>query len=121
MKVLTDTLYKEHCDLYTEIYGSIAVNSCQIELAQKDITLLSGVSIIVYKADKRTGVESTKFISYNLSVGTYSIGNFNAKIMVVILQKRQEWEPPQIKDLRLVIPNDYTFMASNTIFIALGI
>ena len=121
MKILTDTLYKEHCDLYTEIYGSIAVNSCQIELAQKYITLLSGVSIIVYKAGKRTGVESIKFISFNLSVGTYSIGNFNAKIKVVILRKRQEWEPPQIKDLRLVVPDDYTFMASNTIFIALGI
>ena len=28
-------------------------------------------------------------------------------------------EPPQIKDLRLVTPEDYTFMASNTIFYAL--
>ena len=35
------------------------------------------------------------------------------------LQQRQDWEPPQIKDLRLVIPKDYTFMADNTIFIAL--
>ena len=34
---MTYTLYKEHCDLYTEIHGSIDVNSCQIELAQKDI------------------------------------------------------------------------------------
>ena len=41
MKVLTFVLYKEHCDLYTEIHGSIAVNSCQIELPQKDIILLS--------------------------------------------------------------------------------
>ena len=35
MKVLTYTSYKEHCELYTKIHGSIAVNSCQIELAQK--------------------------------------------------------------------------------------
>ena len=41
MKVLTFVLCKEHCDLYTEIHGSIAVNSCQIELPQKDIILLS--------------------------------------------------------------------------------
>ena len=54
MKVLTYTLYKEHCQLYTEIHGSIAVNSCQIELAQKDIILLSNASIIVYKTGKRT-------------------------------------------------------------------
>ena len=121
MKVLTYTSYKEHCDLYTEIHGSIAVNSCQIELAQKDIILLSKVSIIVYKAGKRTGVENTKFISFNLSAGTYSIDDFNAKIKVVILQQRQDWEPPQIKDLKLVIPEDYTFIASNNIFIALGI
>ena len=52
MKVLTHTLYKEHCELYAEIHGSIAVNSCQIELAQKYIILLTNVSIIVYKAGK---------------------------------------------------------------------
>ena len=68
MKVLTYTSYKEHCDLYTEIHGSIAVNSFQIGLAQKDIILLSKISIIVYKAGKITDVENTKFISFNLSV-----------------------------------------------------
>ena len=109
MRVLTYTLYKEHCDLYTEIHGSIAVNSCQIELAQKDIILLSNVSIIVYRASKRAGVENNKFISFSLSVGLYSIDNFNTKIRVAILQQRQDWEPPQIKDLRLVIPKHYTW------------
>ena len=121
MKVLTYTSYKEHCDLYTEIHGSIAVNSCQIELAQKDIILLSNASIIVYRTGKRTSVENNKFIHFNLSAGTYSIDDFNVKIKVAILQKRQDWEPPQIKDLKLVIPEHYTFIASNTIFIALGI
>ena len=121
MKVLTYTLYKEYCELYTEIHGSIAVNSCQIELAQKDIILLSNASIIVYRTGKRTSVENNKFIHFNLSAGTYSIDDFNAKIKVAILQERQDWEPPQIKDLKLVIPEDYTFMASNAIFITLGI
>ena len=121
MKVLTYTLYKEHCELYTEIHGSIAVNSCQIELAQKDIILLSNASIIVYRTGKRTSVENNKFIHFNLSAGTYSIDDFNAKINAAILQQRQDWEPPQIKDLKLVIPEHYTFMADNTIFIALGI
>ena len=37
MKLLTYTSHKEHCDLYTEIHGLIAVNCCQIGLAQKDI------------------------------------------------------------------------------------
>ena len=120
MKVLTYTSYKEHCDLYTEIHGSIPVNICQIGLVQKDIILMSKVSIIVYKAGKRTGVENTKFISFSLSAGTCSIDDFNAKIKVAVLQQRQDWEPPQIKDLRLVIPKDYTFMADNIIFIVLG-
>ena len=40
MKVLTYTSYKEHCDPYTKIHGLVAVNSCQIEFAQKDIILL---------------------------------------------------------------------------------
>ena len=121
MKVLTYTSYKEHYDLHTEIHGSIAVNSCQIELAQKYIIVLSEVSIVIYKAGKRTGVENTKFIHFNLSAGTYSIDDFNAKVKISILQQRQDWEPPQIKDLKLVIPEDYTFMASNNFFIALGI
>ena len=107
--------------LYTEIHGSIAVNSCQIELTQKDIILLSEVSIVIYKAGKRTGVENDKFIHFNHSTGTHSIDDFNVKIKVAILQQRQDWEPPQIKDLRLVIPEDYTFIVSNNIFIALGI
>ena len=121
MKVLTYTSFKEHCDLYTEIHGSIAVNSCQIELTQKDIILLSEVSIVIYKAGKRTGVENDKFIHFNHSASTHSIDDFNAKIKVAILHQRQDWEPPQIKDLRLVIPEDYTFIVSNNIFIALGI
>ena len=50
MKVLTYTLYKEHSELYTESHDSIALKSCQIELAQKDVILLSSVSVIFYKA-----------------------------------------------------------------------
>ena len=121
MKVLTYILYKEHYGLYIEIHGSIAVNNCHIELAQKDIILISNVSLIIYKAGKLTGVENNKLIHFNLSAGTYSFDGFNAKIRVVVLQKRQDWEPPQIKDLELVIPEDYTFMAPNIIFIALVI
>ena len=70
MKGLTYTSYKEHCDLDTKIHGSIAVSTCQIELTQKYIILLSEVSIMIYKAGKRTGVENTNFIHFNLSAGT---------------------------------------------------
>ena len=76
---------------------------------------------MIYKAGKRTGVESDQFIHFNLSAGTYSVDDFNAKIKVAILQQRRDWEPPQIKNLKLIIPEDYTFIASNNFFIALGI
>ena len=88
MKVLTYTSYKEHCDLYTEIHGSIVVNGCQVVLSQKDIILLAKVSIIVYKTGKRTGVANTKFLSFNLSPVTYSIDDFNARIKMAILRQR---------------------------------
>ena len=81
MKVLTYTSCKEYCDLYTEIHGSIAANSSQIEL---DIILLSNATIVIYKASKRTGVENNKFIPFNLSAATYAIDDFNAKINVPI-------------------------------------
>ena len=100
---------------------SITVNSCQIELAQKDIILISNVYIIAYKAGKGTSVENNTFILFNFSVGTYSIDDFNTKIRTAVLQQRKDWEPPQIKDLKLTIPEHYTSMASSTIFIALGI
>ena len=112
MKVLTDTSYKELYELYTEIHGSIAVNSCQIRLAERDIILLDSVSVIFYKAGAHTGVENNRFIKFSISAGPYSIDNFNAKIKEAVSQQRQDWEPPQIKDLRLVIPQYYTFMAS---------
>ena len=115
MKVLTYTSYKEHWDLYTVIHDSIAVNSCQIELPQKDIILLSEISIVIYKGGKRTAVENDKFIHFNLilTAGTYLIDDFHEKIKGAILQQRQNWEQPQIKDLQLVIPEGYTFIASN--------
>ena len=121
MKALTYISCKEHCDLYTEIHGSIAVNSYQIGLAQKDIILPSSVSVIFYKTGARTGVENNRFIKFSISTGTYSIDGFKAKIKVAVLQERQDRVPPQIKGLKLVIPEYYTFMASSIFFIALGI
>ena len=120
MKVLTYISYKEHFKLYTEIYDSIAVNNCQIGLARKDIILLSDIAVILYKAGLRTDVED-RHIKLTLSAGAHSIDDFIAIVKVVVLPERQDWEPPQVKDLKLVIPEHYKFMASNTFFIALGI
>ena len=40
---------------------------------------------------------------------------------VAVLQERQDWVPPQSKDLTLVIPEHYIFMDFNIFFVALGI
>ena len=79
MKILTYALYKEHCELYIEIHGSNAVTNCHIERKQKDIVLLSNVSVILYKAASHTGVENNRFIKFKLASGTYSTDDFNEK------------------------------------------
>ena len=101
MKVLTYTSYKEHYGLYTEIHGSIAVNSCQIELPQKDIILLSSISVILYKAGAHTGVENNRFIKFSLSAGTYSTDDFNAKIKAAVLQQRLDWVHLKLKIFKI--------------------
>ena len=89
MRVLTYKSYKEHWDLYTAIHGSLAVNICQIGLAQKDIILLSSIFVIFYKAGARIGTENNRFIKFSISPGTYSIDDFNVKIKEAVLQERQ--------------------------------
>ena len=64
-------------------------------------------------------MEYNRFIKFNISESTYSIDDFNVKIRVAALKERQHWVQPQIKDLKLVIPEHYIFMASNIFFIAL--
>ena len=86
MRVLTYRSYKEHCDLYTEIHGSITVNSYLIELAQKDIILLSTPPMITYKAGTTHGVENRNLIHSSIPAGTYSIDNFNTKIKEFVLK-----------------------------------
>ena len=119
MKVLTYTSYKEYCELYVEIHNSIAVNGCQIEFAQKYSILLPNVSVIFYMASSRIGVENNRFIKFGISAVTYSIDNFNTKIKEAVSQQRLNWEPPQINNLKLVIPQCYTFMASNIFLLRL--
>ena len=92
MKVLTYTSCNEHCDLYSKIHGSIAVNSCQIELAQKDIILLSNPPIITYKAGTPNGVEN--LVRSSTPAGTFSIDDFNTKIKEFVLLPGKDWEPP---------------------------
>ena len=47
------------CELYTKIHGLIAVTSCQIGLARKDIILLldtAVITMVLYKAGSHAGM-----------------------------------------------------------------
>ena len=65
--------------------------------------------MIFYRAGAVTGIADT-----------YSIEKFNTKAKVVVLDQRQDWKVPEIKNSNLVAPEHYTFMASNSLFIVLG-
>ena len=106
MKVLTYASYKEHCELRTEIHDVITVNSCQKDPARK---LISDTAVMLYRAGSRKGVEN-RYIKFTLSAGTYSIDDLNRNIKAAVLQRTQDWKEPQIKDLKLVILEHYTFM-----------
>ena len=87
MKVLTYTSYKEHYDLYTEIHGSIAVNSCQAGLFKKDKILLEDNKLFKYsysKASSSVVFKLDDYIEFTLSSGSYSIDESNEKIKAAV-------------------------------------
>ena len=123
MKVLTYTSYKEHSDLYTKTHGSIAINDCRKGLFKKDKILLEDNKLFKSSYSKASSSEIFNlddYIQFTLSSGTYLIDDFNGKVKAAVLQQKQNWNPPHIKILKLVMPENYTFTADNNFFIALG-
>ena len=87
MKVLAYISYKKHCDLYTEIHGSIAVNSCQVVLFKKDKILLEDNELFKYSYSKASSSGVFKlddYIEFTLSSGTYLVDEFNEKIKAAV-------------------------------------
>ena len=92
MRVLTYTSYREHCDLYTEIHGSIAISNCHMGLFKKDKILLEGNKLFKHSYSKASssGVFNLDdYIQFTLSSGTYSIDDFNKKIKAAVLQQKR--------------------------------
>ena len=119
MKVLTYKSYEEHWELYTESHDSIAVNGCLIDLFKKDKIVLGDTILIKYSKSSSSGTfDLGDYIQFNLSAGTYSVDNFNAKIKAAVLRQKQKWDAPQIKDLKLIKQENYAFTADNKFFIA---
>ena len=78
MKVLTYTSYKEHCKLYTEIHGSIAISDCQIRLFKKGKILLEDNILMKYSKSSPSGTfRLDDYIQFTLSSATYSVDDFN--------------------------------------------
>ena len=79
---MTYTSYKEHCDLYTEYHGSIAINNCQIGLFKKDKILLEDNKLFKYsylKASSSGVFNLDDYVQFNLSSDTYSIHDLKKK------------------------------------------
>ena len=106
---MTYTSYKEHYELYTEIHGPFAVNSCQIELAQKDVILLSSISVIFMEL-----VNALVWKRKNLSNLVY----LQALIQLMILTQKPV---AVLQERQLHIPEHYIFIASDILFITLAI
>ena len=109
---MTYTSYKEHCELYTEIHGSIVVNDCQIGLFKKDKILLEDNILMKCSKSSPSGTfVLDDYIQFTLSSATYSIDDFNAKIKAAVLRQRQNRNATQIRNL--VVPENYAFAANN--------
>ena len=73
----------------------------RFEFSQKDIILLSRAPIITYKGGKPTSVENRNLIYSSIPACTIQFA--------ILIQKSKDWEPPQIKDLKLVYQNTIHF------------
>ena len=61
------------------------------------------------------------YIQFTLSSGTYLINDFNKKNQGSgFTEKKKNWNTPHIKNLKLVMPENYAFTADNNFFIVLG-
>ena len=83
--------------------------------------MLEGDTLLKYSKSSASGpFNLSDYVQYTFQAGTYSVNDFNTKIKAAVLQKKQNWSAPQIKDLKLIIQENYGFTAFNKFFIGLG-
>ena len=73
-----------------------AANSCQIELAQKYLILLSKAPVITSKAGKPTSIENRNLIHSTIPACTYSNDNFNKKSRNLSYNKDKTGNHPKL-------------------------
>ena len=68
-------------------------------------------NIHILRHRHRVSFKLDDYIEFTLSSGTYSIDVFNKEIRAAVLQQKQNWNSPHIKNLQLVVPENYAFIA----------
>ena len=63
--------------------------------------------MILCRTGTRVGVQDVH-IKFTQSLSTYSIDDCNEKVKVTVIQQKQDWAGPEIKDSELLIPKYHT-------------
>ena len=80
MTVVTYTSNQENCELYTKIYGSIAINDCQIGIFKKEKILLEDNILMKYSKSSPSGTFGLDdYIQFTLPSATCSMNDFISK------------------------------------------
>ena len=120
MAILEFTRFSHKNTLYKPLYGgTIAVHSCKITFDDSEkITFLNDFQIR-YLVSKRL-VPKNNDVKIKLSAGTYTSSQFN--IIMKNALKEDHWILPEInKDYKLIIPENFTFIAIKPFYDILGI
>ena len=115
------TKFKHINPVYTPLNrGSIAVHSCKITFENTEVIKLDRDYQIVYSISKRlVSSKDESQVKILLTKATYSINQFNN--MVKNSLKGDQWIPPEIKDYKLIIPENFTFIATQAFYDLLGV
>ena len=71
--------------------------------------------MVLCKASLCDDVEDIQ-VKFTLSASIYPIDHFDEKFKVTAFQHRKGWQTLHIKNIKLVIPEPYTYMTSNSSF-----
>ena len=112
--------HKNH--LYLSLHGeSLAVHTCVITFNSTELINLITEFMILCTISKSLVPDHKSEIKKSIPEGTYVTQQFNFKVKDAINEKGNHWVAPEIKDYKLVIPENFAFIILKTFFSALGI
>ena len=108
--------------LYTPLNrGSIAVHTCDIAFDNTEVVTLLTEFIILYSISKRLVPEDKSEVKIKIPEGTYTSYQFNMIMKNALKEKGDQWVAPEIKDYKLIIPENFTLIALKPFYNVLGI